>query len=170
MIRNPGGLLPEVLALAKEHVRLVESSPLGVGLLIYCTFRTPEEQAVLYGKGRSPGQVQDKIQKLESQGFYASARLLREHAVSSSGRPKTNAPPYFSYHQFRLAYDCVPVLHGKLIWETTGKDLDIWNEVGRLGELVGLEWAGRWLSFKETAHFQLVPDGFNLEEEARKVP
>jgi len=53
-----------------------------------------------------------------------------------------------------------------LIWGTGGNgidddpsdddtdDLELWQRVGECGELVGLEWAGRWTSFREYPHFQ----------------
>jgi len=30
----------------------------------------------------------------------------------------------------------------------------VWKRVGEIGEKVGLEWAGRWTTFREYPHFQ----------------
>jgi peptidoglycan L-alanyl-D-glutamate endopeptidase CwlK len=97
----------------------------GIDLLITCTLRSGAEQADLYAQGRSkPGKI------------------------------VTNAQPGQSAHQYGIAYDCVPVVNGKCVWGTAGADAALWERVGKLGEFCGLEWAGRWTSFKEFPHFQ----------------
>jgi peptidoglycan L-alanyl-D-glutamate endopeptidase CwlK len=42
------------------------------------------------------------------------------------------------------------------VWGTLGKDLELWNKIGTIGESVGLEWAGRWKRFREFPHFQFT--------------
>ena len=45
----------------------------------------------------------------------------------------------------------MPIVNGKPNW----KDSDpVWQKIGQAGKQVGLEWAGEWKTFKETAHFQ----------------
>ena len=98
----------------------------GIDLLITSTYRSNEEQAALYAQGRTkPGAI------------------------------VTNARPGDSYHNWRCAFDVVPLRNGKPVWGTTGPDGDLWRKVGELGESVGLEWAGRWTGkLREMAHFQ----------------
>lgn len=101
----------------------------GIDLLIYCTFRDNESQAALYAQGRTkPGDI------------------------------VTDAKPGYSFHNFRCAYDCVPLRDGKPVWgNKTDPDRKLWERVGQLGESCGLEWAGRWTgSLRETAHFQFA--------------
>jgi peptidoglycan L-alanyl-D-glutamate endopeptidase CwlK len=98
----------------------------GIDLLIYCTLRTNGEQAELYAQGRS-----------------------------KPGRIVTYAKPGSSAHNYGLAYDCVPLRHGKPVWGAKGADLELWQRVGRLGKSLGLEWAGDWTKFKEFPHFQI---------------
>ena len=62
----------------------------------------------------------------------------------------TNAKPGQSFHNYRVAFDFVPIVNGKAMWN----DLDTFNKCGEIAESVGLEWAGRWKSFKELAHCQ----------------
>jgi peptidoglycan LD-endopeptidase CwlK len=96
-----------------------------IDVLVTCTYRDNEAQAALFEQGRTkPG-----------------ARV-------------TNARPGQSYHNWRLAFDVVPVRNGKLVWGTSGADGALWEQVGQIGESVGLEWAGRWTAFKELPHFQ----------------
>lgn len=97
----------------------------GIDLLVTCTLRTLVEQAKLYAQGRTkPGQI------------------------------VTRAKPGQSAHNYGLALDVVPMRAGKPVWSTSGNDLILWLRVGELGEKSGLEWAGRWVAFREFPHFQ----------------
>jgi len=57
----------------------------------------------------------------------------------------------------------VPLHHGKPVWDTSGANGLLWQQIGALGESVGLEWAGRWKKFRELAHFQFT-GGLTLAE------
>lgn len=108
----------------------------GIDLLIYCTYRDEEAQAAEYAKGRTlPGPI------------------------------RTYAKPGYSMHQYKLAYDCVPMRNGKPVWNNKAvEDAKLWRLVGELGERAGLTWAGRWTGkLKETAHFQWT-GGLTIEE------
>lgn len=94
-------------------------------LLVTCTYRTPQDQDKLYAQGRTV-----------------------------HGSKLTNAKAGESLHQYRVALDVVPMRAGKPVWGTSGEDGELWQQVGKLGEEAGLEWAGRWKKFKELAHFQ----------------
>jgi len=114
----------------------------GIDLLITSTYRSNEEQAALYAQGRTkPGLI------------------------------VTNARPGDSYHNWRCAFDVVPLKNGKPVWNTTGLDGDLWRKIGEMGEAVGLEWAGRWTGkLREMAHFQYT-GGLTLAElQSGKVP
>ena len=83
----------------------------------------------------------------ESQdALYAQGR-------TTPGKIVTNAKAGESFHNYRCAVDVVPLRLGKPVWDS--KD-PLWLRVGEIGESVGLEWAGRWKTFKETAHFQFT--------------
>lgn len=98
----------------------------GLCLLVTCTRRTAAEQAALYAQGRAAG-----------------------------GRVVTWAKPGQSLHETGAALDVVPLRHGKPVWTTSGADLELWREVGEIGEGAGLEWAGRWPArVREYPHFQ----------------
>jgi len=98
----------------------------GIDLLVYSTYRDKEAQNALYAKGRT-----------------------------LPGRRVTNARGGWSWHQWRVAYDCVPIIAGKAVWGTSGENAKLWDQVGTLGEQAGLDWSGRWRRLKEMAHFQL---------------
>jgi peptidoglycan LD-endopeptidase CwlK len=95
----------------------------GIDVLIYSTYRDLEAQAALYAEGRTmPGSV------------------------------RTLARPGESFHNYRVAFDCVPLRHGKPVWQSEDP---LWLEIGLIGESLGLEWAGRWTGeLREKCHFQ----------------
>lgn len=113
-------LVPPVRDRANKF--LAECHAAGIDVLIYCTYRSPEEQNELYKIGRSlPGKI------------------------------VTNARGGQSWHNFRAAFDFVPMLNGKPQWA----DKKLYAKCGAIAESLDLEWAGRWTgSLKETAHCQ----------------
>lgn len=114
-----------------------ECKALGIDLLVTSTYRDFEAQAALYAQGRT-----------------------------APGKIVTNARSGQSFHNFRVAFDVVPLRSGKPVWGTTGNgidndptdddkdDLELWQRIGAIGESLGLEWAGRWKRFREYPHFQ----------------
>ena len=104
---------------------LEECKKQGIDIIVTSTYRDHASQDALYAQGRS-----------------------------LPGRVVTNARGGQSWHNWRLAFDVVPLRAGKPVWGSTGADLDLWKRVGAIGEKVGLEWAGRWVRFRELAHFQ----------------
>lgn len=95
-----------------------------VDLLVYCTYRPPIEQAALYAQGRT-----------------------------TPGKIVTNAKPWQSAHQYRRAVDGVPLFGGKPVWVYSASDPN-WKVFVEEAERLGLEWAGRWKTFKEYVHVQ----------------
>lgn len=88
--------------------------------------------------------VTSTYRDLESQmALYAQGR-------TTAGVVVTNAPAGKSFHNYRVALDVVPIINGKPNWS----DKLLWEQIGAIGESCGLEWAGRWKTFKEYPHFQ----------------
>lgn len=119
-------LLPHVRDLAIQLIAIAEDELLIDKLLITSTYRDAEYQNYLYAQGRTrPGAI------------------------------VTNARAGYSWHNFQLAFDVVPIVGGKAMWDTSTKaGMQLWQDIGAIGEEVGLDWAGHWQSFKEYAHFQ----------------
>lgn len=80
----------------------------------------------------------------------ASQNALYAQGRTTAGPIVTNAKGGQSFHNYAVAFDFVPVSNGKAIWNNTA----LWRRCGRIAESVGLEWAGRWVKFKEMAHCQ----------------
>lgn len=93
----------------------------GVDVLITSTYRDNESQAALYAQGRT-----------------------------TPGKIVTNARAGESFHNYHCAFDFVPIVNGKAVWN----DLALFRKCGEIGKSCGLEWAGDWISFKEYAHLQ----------------
>jgi len=94
----------------------------GLDILIYCTYRSGAEQEVLYEQGRT-----------------------------TPGKIVTNARAGQSWHNWRCAFDFVPLVAGKPAWN----DKALYLKAGVIAESVGLEWAGRWTGkLRESAHCQ----------------
>lgn len=86
--RSLDDLLPVVKRKAEEFRKLCADQ--GMDILIYCTYRSPEEQNGLYAQGRSkPGKI------------------------------VTNARGGESWHNHRCAFDFVPLVAGKPAWSDT---------------------------------------------------
>jgi peptidoglycan L-alanyl-D-glutamate endopeptidase CwlK len=95
----------------------------GIEILVTSTLRTFEEQAELFARGRT-----------------------------APGKKVTNAKPGESWHNFGLAFDVVPLINGKAVW-----DSPFWERIGTLGKQVDLVWGGDFRSFKDRPHFEFHP-------------
>ena len=102
----------------------------GIDLLITSTYRDAESQSALYAQGRT-----------------------------TAGKKVTNAKAGQSFHNYRVAFDFVPIVNGKAQWN----DKALFNRIGIIGENIGLTWSGRWVKFPELAHFQLT-NGLTLAD------
>ena len=81
----------------------------------------------------------------------ASQDALYAQGRTAPGNIVTNAKGGQSFHNYRCAVDVVPLVNGKPVWDSSNP---LWAQVGAIGKASGLDWAGDWKSFKETAHFQ----------------
>lgn len=116
----------------------------GLDVLVTCTYRSNEEQDALYAQGRTtPGRIVTHARAGQS-----------KHNWLEDGKPAA------------LAVDIVPLRSGKLVWGTSGNgidddpadddkdDLELWERVALIAEACGLRWAGRWVKWREYAHFE----------------
>jgi peptidoglycan L-alanyl-D-glutamate endopeptidase CwlK len=87
-------------------------------------------------------------------GYRSNEEQARLYAQgrTAPGPVVTNAKPGTSWHNYGLAFDVVPVsLDGRPRWDAPAS---VWQELGALGESLGLAWGGRWASFPDRPHFQ----------------
>jgi peptidoglycan L-alanyl-D-glutamate endopeptidase CwlK len=103
------------------HKFVAECAKQGITVIVTSTYRSDAEQAALYAIGRT-----------------------------KPGNRVTNAKPGQSMHQFKVAFDFVPIIHGKAVWNNAS----LFIKCGIIGEKLGLEWCGRWKLFRESCHLQ----------------
>lgn len=121
---------------AKAKAFIAKAKAAGIDVILTSTYRDRESQAALYNQGRT-----------------------------APGRIVTNARPGQSYHQYRVAFDFVPVVNGKAAWN----DLALFRRLGEMGESLGLEWGGRW-KFRDLPHLQYT-GGLTLRQlQAGQIP
>lgn len=109
---------------------VVRCKAAGIDVLITSTYRDNASQNALYAQGRT-----------------------------TPGNKVTNAKGGQSFHNYRVAFDFVPLVHGKAQWN----DTRTFEKCGSIAESIGLEWAGRWTGFKELAHCQFT-NGLTLKD------
>ena len=101
-----------------------------IDILITSTYRDGESQNALYAQGRT-----------------------------APGKMVTNAKAGQSFHNWKCAFDFVPIVNGKAQWNDTA----LFTKCGEIAESLGLEWAGCWKTFKELAHCQYT-NGLTLQD------
>jgi peptidoglycan LD-endopeptidase CwlK len=97
----------------------------GLAVQVTCTRRTYGEQVILWAMGRTaPGPV------------------------------VTYAKPGTSKHETGDAFDVVLLTNGRADWDTKGESGKRWQQLGAIGEGVGLTWGGRF-RHPDYPHFQI---------------
>jgi peptidoglycan L-alanyl-D-glutamate endopeptidase CwlK len=101
----------------------------GYDVVIICTWRSPAEQIQAYKDGKS--------KRIHGPHNY----------VDANGHPASRA------------FDFCVLINGKITWSTSlDNDKDgapDYEELGKIGEGLGLEWGGNWVHLKDFDHLQL---------------
>lgn len=92
----------------------------GLTILVTNTLRDAEYQAYLYSLGRT-----------REGNIVTNMQLLGPHG-------------------FGLAYDIVPVVNGKAVWNNN----TLWQIASEEGKKLGLVWGGDWKSIVDKPHFE----------------
>jgi len=147
-------LKPEIQDKVSALLDFCQQSALEI--LIYCTFRSFENQAKLYCQGRTVDQIAVKAIELANIYHRDDLSQLLLATKPQPGAIVTFAAPGQSLHNYGLAFDAVPVANGKLIWgNTSPEERKLWQLYGKLGRKAGLDWAGNWRKFREYPHLQM---------------
>lgn len=146
--RDLNDLIPEMESKARELIELCDSK--GVEILIYCTYRSPEEQARLFRQGRPYSQIKNKMDRMSKAGFDFLADIIDKVGPQYDKRKVTYAGPGESWHNWKEAFDSVPVVGGKALWNDNEK----YKIYGECAMELGLEWGGSWSRFKDKPHVQ----------------
>ena len=88
-----------------------------------------------------------------------SQNALYAQGRTTPGKKVTNAKGGQSFHNWKVAFDFCPIVNGKAQWN----DVALFTKCGEIAESIGLEWAGRWVKFRELAHCQYT-NGLTLAD------
>jgi peptidoglycan L-alanyl-D-glutamate endopeptidase CwlK len=83
---------------------------------------------------------------------YAEQDAIYAQGRTTPGRIVTNARAGFSNHNFGLSID-IGIFKGKDYLDEHA----LYDELGPLGESLGLEWGGRWKKLVDKPHYQFRP-------------
>lgn len=116
------GLYPDFADRVREFI--VEANYSGFNIDIFSGYRSVEEQAKLYAKGRTaPGQI------------------------------VTNSKPGYSWHSYGLAVDVVNRdNNGDWNWFPDGDDA--WQQLADIADKYGLDWGGNFRTIKDWDHWE----------------
>jgi len=142
-------LIPDMQIKCRKVIELCNSKNLEI--LVYCTYRSLEEQAIIFRQGRSYAEIKYKMDSLRKSGFGFLSDVIENVGPQSGNKIITYAGPGESWHNFKEAFDAVPLLGGKALWNDNQK-YDIY---GSCVIKVGLNWGGSWKRFKDRPHAQL---------------
>lgn len=131
-MKRIGNVHSHVKACAKEIIKRAYNK--GIYVVFAQGLRTMEDQAKLYGQGRSSYWYKGK----------------------NYGNPKlpivTQAPPGTSIHNYGLALDFyLTNSQGTTASWNVNSD---WKEVVKIAKSLGADWGGDWNSFKDYPHFE----------------
>lgn len=104
---------------------LAKAKAAGFDVLVTSTFRDAASQNSIYAQGRT-----------------------------KPGTKVTNAKAGQSWHNFRCAFDIVPLISVGDKKVADWNDMKKFHALGKIGRECGLEWGGDWTSFKDYPHFQ----------------
>lgn len=144
----------------------------GYPVLIYCTKRDLQEQAILFRSSDPTGdEVKEKIEDLRNRGFGFLADIIKEVGPQPYHGWKTDAAPGESFHGYLEAFDAAPIIGGKIPWQYEDNP-KAWDIYGEAVKAAGLTWGGDWKR-KDLPHAQLRSGGNPLNmyspEEIKRI-
>ena len=153
MAANMSDLVPDFRRKAEQLLKRCRQR--GVEMRPYFTLRTPFEQAKLWRQSRSIEEIREKVAEFRDGGANFLAYCL-ESVGPQHGAHVTNAPPGFSWHQWREAVDCFWVVDRKTEWSTIKRvdGLNGYRVYAEEAANLGLSAGGLWTSFKDWPHVQ----------------
>lgn len=115
----------------------------GISYRLYSGYRTFDEQAALYGKGRTGTEL-------------ISAGVDKKYSKPTE-KKVTNAKPGTSYHNYGLATDGVQIVNGKAKWFETKQGQPLTGDEKKIVDTAakyGFYWGGNISSIYDTPHLE----------------
>jgi peptidoglycan L-alanyl-D-glutamate endopeptidase CwlK len=124
-------LMPIVRPYVEDFISRLEKQ--GFRYSVLETLRTIEVQKAYYAQGRKPLAEINELRK--KAGLYLLGEAEGKKIITNTMQ---------SVHLDGRAADIVPVIDGKIPWNITADNAELWLAFGRLGQEAGLEWGGTW--------------------------
>lgn len=102
-------------------------------------------------KHARPIKVVSTVRTAAIQDSYYKRGRNEQGEVVNKSLVITDAQGLQSYHNYGLAFD--------VMFDGINATDDDWQNLGYIGEQLGLEWGGRWKSFYDGPHFQWTDNG-----------
>lgn len=147
-MRDRNKLLPQVKAKLEELETLAEQS--GLHFIVTQTLRSEEEQIAYYAQGRESLETVNQVRAV------AKLPPITEAENKVVTKAKT---VYDSWHAYGRAFDIAVVnKDGKIDWgenvDWNSDGISDWDQLGKLGEYIGLEWGGNFSTLHDIPHYQ----------------
>ena len=118
----------------------------GINLVVTQTFRSPELQEAYYSQGRELLEIVNLKRK----------KVGLDKITEKENKIVTKAAPGKSPHNWKMAWDFVPLVDGKPAWNR----LDLFDKAGAIARKMNyqgysLEWGGDFKTIKDKPHIQL---------------
>jgi peptidoglycan L-alanyl-D-glutamate endopeptidase CwlK len=97
-------------------------------------------------------QINMDVRIISGTRSYAEQDAIYAQGRTTKGRIVSNAKAGFSNHNFGIAFD-IGIFQGKAYLD----EHKLYDELGPLGESLGLEWGGRWKKIVDKPHYQFRP-------------
>lgn len=148
--RNLTDLVPSMEAKAREFLRICAEK--GIPAHVTCTARSIHEHEALYAQGREPLEKVNELRK--AVGLWALKEEENKRPVTWT--LKSRHIVYDEKEKAR-AFDVAIVKDKQFVWDlkvdVNDDHIPDYEEMGKIGESVGLEWGGRWKK-PDYPHFQ----------------
>jgi peptidoglycan L-alanyl-D-glutamate endopeptidase CwlK len=142
-------LKPEVRPYFEDFTGRLERQGLRYSILE--TLRTIEVQEAYFAQGRKPLEEINELRK--KAGLYLLGAEEGKKIITETME---------SVHLLGKAADIVPVIDGRIPWNISKDNVELWLTFGRLGHESGLEWGGTWKPFNrfgigwDAPHYQYL--------------
>ena len=118
----------------------------GINLVVTQTFRSTELQEAYYSQGRELLEIVNLKRK----------KVGLDKITEKENKIVTKAAPGKSPHNWKMAWDFVPLVDGKPAWNR----LDLFDKAGAIARKMNyqgysLEWGGDFKTIKDKPHIQL---------------
>lgn len=119
----------------------------GIRYAVIETWRSQDVQVAYYAQGRKPLDIVNSLRKLA--GLWLIGSVENKNIITQCDGITTK-----SKHQFGKAMDIAPAdAKGNPIWDATDGE---WEEIGSIGEKMGLTWGAHFKGLKDNPHFEVA--------------